>query len=42
MNILALETPPTMSDNEIAAIESAQRSLIDLSTLELSPAMHLS
>ena len=42
MNILALETPPTMSDNEMAAIESAQRSLIDLSTLELSPAMHLS
>ena len=42
MNLLALETPPTMSDNEIAAIESAQRSLIDLSTLELSPAMHLS
>ena len=42
MNILALETPPTMSDNEIAAIESTQRSLIDLSTLELSPATHLS
>ena len=30
-----------MLDNDITALENAQRSIIDLSTLDLSPAMHL-
>ena len=30
-----------MLDNDIAALESAERSIIDLSTLDLSPAMNL-
>ena len=41
MNILNLATPPAMLDNDIAALESAERSIIDLSTLDLSPAMNL-
>lgn len=41
MNILNLSTPPAMLDNDITALESAQRSIIDLSTLDLSPAMNL-
>ena len=41
MNILNLATPPSMLDNDITALENAQRSIIDLSTLDLSPAMHL-
>ena len=42
MNILNLATPPSMLDNDISALESAERSIVDLSTLDLSPAMHLS
>ena len=44
MNILNLEVPRAIldSDNDIAALVSAERSIIDLSTLDLSPAMHLS
>ena len=30
-----------MLDSEISALENAQRSIVDLSTLDLSPAMHL-
>ena len=41
MNILNLSTPPAILDNDITALESAQRSIIDLSTLDLSPAMNL-
>ena len=41
MKILNLSTPPAMLDNDITALESAQRSIIDLSTLDLSPAMNL-
>ncbi|MBR5865808.1 MAG: DUF4956 domain-containing protein [Alistipes sp.] len=42
MNILNLSTPPSLLDSEISALENAQRSIVDLSTLDLSPAMHLS
>ena len=42
MNILKLETPPAMLDSEMTAIESAEHSFVDLSMLDLSPAMHLS
>ena len=42
MNILKLETPPRKLDDELNAFESAQHSMVDLSTLDLSPAMHLS
>ena len=41
MNILNLATPRTMLDNDIEALENAERSIIDLSTLDLSPAMSL-
>ena len=41
MNILNLATPRTMLDNDIEALENAERSFIDLSTLDLSPAMSL-
>lgn len=41
MNILNLATPPAMLDNDITALESAERSIIDLSMLDLSPAMNL-
>ena len=41
MNILNLSTPPSLLDSEISALENAQRSIVDLSTLDLSPAMHL-
>ena len=41
MNILNLSTPPSLLDSEISALENAQRSIVDLSTLNLSPAMHL-
>ena len=41
MNILNLATPPAMLDSDITALESAERSIVDLSTLNLSPAMHL-
>lgn len=42
MNILKLETPPTLLDSEMGAVESAQRSIVDLSSFDLSPAVHLS
>ena len=41
MSILTLATPPTLLDSELNAIEQASRSIIDLSELDLSPAMHL-
>ena len=41
MNILKLETPPARLDDELNALESAQHSIIDLASLDLSPAMHL-
>ena len=41
MIILNLSTPPSLLDSEISALENAQRSIVDLSTLDLSPAMHL-
>ena len=41
MNILNLATPRTMLDNDIETLENAERSIIDLSTLDLSPAMSL-
>lgn len=41
MNILNLATPPSMLDSDITALESAERSIVDLSTLNLSPAMNL-
>ena len=41
MNILNLSTPPSLLDSEISALENAQRSIVDLSTLDLSPAIHL-
>ena len=41
MNILNLATPRTMLDNDIEALENAERSIIDISTLDLSPAMSL-
>lgn len=42
MNILKLETPPARLDDELNALDSAQHSIIDLASLDLSPAMHLS
>lgn len=42
MSILTLSTPPTLLDGEINTLEQASRSIIDLSELNLSPAMHLS
>ena len=41
MNILKLETPPARLDDELNALDSAQHSIIDLASLDLSPAMHL-
>ena len=41
MSILNLSTPPSLLDSEISELENAQRSIVDLSTLDLSPAMHL-
>ena len=41
MNILKLETPPARLDDDLNALESAQHSIIDLASLDLSPAMHL-
>lgn len=37
MNILELEIPPTMIDGEMSAIEEANRSFIDLASLDLAP-----
>lgn len=41
MSILTLATPPTLLDSELNALNEASRSIIDLSELDLSPAMHL-
>ena len=37
MHLLELEVPPTMLDSEISAIETANRSLFDLASMNLSP-----
>lgn len=37
MNILELETPPTMLDSEMAAIEETSRNFIDLASFDLQP-----
>jgi hypothetical protein len=42
MNTLILEIPPKLLDEEINALERASHSIIDLSVLDLTPAMHLS
>lgn len=42
MNTLILEIPPKLLDEEINALERASHSIIDLSVLDLAPAMHLS
>ena len=37
MNLLELEIPPTMIDGEMAAIEGANRSFVDLASFDLAP-----
>lgn len=41
MKILGLPSPSPLLDPEMTTIEEAKRSIIDLSTFDLSPAMHL-
>lgn len=42
MNTLILEIPPKLLDEEINALERASHSIIDLSALDIAPALHLS
>lgn len=42
MNTLILEIPPKLLDEEINTLERASHSIIDLSALDIAPALHLS